>query len=166
MQEVKITDLEPIVAPEPVLFWPPQPGWYAVLFLLFVGIGFIIYKRIVYKRRNAYRKNALATLKKLKTESFNSALVPKLNALLKATALQGYSRQQVANLSGDKWLDFLDKTQPKVAFSKTPGTYLEQLSYQALEAVQISAAEWEILLQMSEQWIKSHKKIQLQKRNL
>lgn len=157
IQLVKIIDLEPIVTPEAVAFWPPQPGWYVVIILLLILLYFAANKIVQKRRRNAYRKRALIELKNLSNRSFSKNLVPELNALLKVTALHGYPRNEVASLTGSKWLRFLETTEPKVKFSKAPGIILAEASFIPTDQLQLNKEQWNELIGMSQDWIKRHK---------
>lgn len=157
MQQSSTSNLEPILKPEEVSFWPPQPGWYVVIAILLVLIGYGIYRYIQYKKKNAYRKRALLELKKIREESFKKELVFKLNELLKITALKGFTRIEVAHLSGNQWVNFLENKLPETKFSEAPGSLLASASFITLDKLHVNAEEWNNLLKMSEQWIKKHK---------
>lgn len=157
MQEEILQNLEPIIAPEPVAFWPLQPGWYVVIAILLALLGYGIYRYIQYKKKNAYRKRALQELNNIREQTFKKELIVQVNELLKVTALYGYPRNEVAGLTGLKWLNFLEATETKSKFSQSPGTLLAQASYMSLNKLEVSDEEWQNLVLMSKQWIKSHK---------
>ena len=157
MQDIKVNNLEPITAPEPVSFWPPQPGWYVVIAILVVLLIYGIYRYIQHKRRNAYRKRALQELDKLSTRPVDQALLADLNALLKVTALKGYPRNMVADLTGTPWLEFLDRTDSKSEFKDAPGNLLAKASFVQADNLQLNQNDWNELIRMSQGWIKSHK---------
>ena len=157
VQDVQITNLEPITPPEPVAFWPPQPGWYVVLVLLLILFGYGLYRYTQYKKRNAYRKRALQELEKLSAKTFERGMISDLNTLLKVTALKGYPRNMVAELTGAEWLDFLESTEPKLKFSERPGILLATASYEPPGEIEVDINDWNNLIHMSKTWIKSHK---------
>ena len=157
LQDIKVNNLEPISAPEPVSFWPPQPGWYVVIALLLVLLIYGIYRYTQYKKRNAYRKRALFELEKLNKRTLDQTLLADLNALLKVTALKGYPRDMVAELTGTPWLEFLERTEPKSKFRTAPGTLLIEASFVKAEQLNVNQNDWNELIRMSQAWIKSHK---------
>jgi predicted negative regulator of RcsB-dependent stress response len=101
-----------LVMPEPVTWLPQTPGWWIVLgWLLAVMLlaGWQVVKR---RRRNRYRRDALAELKAIATQP---ELGPAESAqcvavLLKQTALVAYPREDVAALYGDDWARFLKES--------------------------------------------------------
>lgn len=156
MQERILQNLEPIIEPDPITFWPPQPGWYAVALILFGLIVLGVYKWIAYKKKNEYRKLALQELQKIKAQDADNRQIVLLNKLLKATALHGFSRTEVAELYGKEWLQFLEATYPKTRFTKTPGIFLEESSYKPKKSIHISNEDWYEILRLSGEWIKGH----------
>ena len=65
MQERMLQNLEPIIEPDPIAFWPPQPGWYVVAIIL-LGLAILgVIKWMAYKRKNEYRNWALQELQKI-----------------------------------------------------------------------------------------------------
>lgn len=159
LQDVKVDNLEPITPPEPVSFWPPQPGWYVVIGLLIVLLVYGIYRFVLHKKRNAYRKRALSELEKLNSRKPDRELIADLNTLLKLTALKGYPRTRVAGLTGTSWLEFLEQTGPKSKFSQSPGTLLTQASFVKTDQLELEQNDWAELIRMSRVWITSHKGI-------
>ena len=75
-------------------------GW-CVLVLLLLWLGWRFWKRW---QANAYRREALRELGEIETAP------ERLPELLKRVALVAYPRAEVAELSGDAWLGFLDGT--------------------------------------------------------
>ena len=150
--------LAPILPPEPVSFWPPKPGWYVVIVILLLLIGFIAHKIVQNKRRNAYRKRALEVHEKLSVQSYQPELIPQLNALLKITALQaGFPRNKVAGLSGREWIHFLELTAYDTQFSHEQSSLLSRGSYASMDQIEVEPAEWNQILFLTEHWILKHK---------
>jgi len=78
-----------------------------------IAAGLLRLTRLVKRGwQNRYRREALRQLAIL-SESQQLAALPHF---LKVTALQAYSREQVAGLSGQEWLDFLDAHCEDVSF--------------------------------------------------
>ena len=157
---LQINGLEPIIAPDPVSFWPPAPGWYvlAVIALLLVFYG--VYLLIRKYQKNLYRRLALQELATLELNTNSQQIaqsIASLNTLLKRTALAGYPRDKVASLSGKDWLAFLEKTCPTLRFTDSPGKLLAEIAYIKEGADNIQNKDWQELLSMCKQWIRHHR---------
>jgi hypothetical protein len=117
---VQVTDplehLHPLREPPPVSWWPPAPGWWllaGLLLLALAGLGWWLWRRY---RQRRYRREAVARLDALhaeRTEHPNETFGAACNRLLKAVALRSFAPQEVAALSGDAWVDFLNATAPR-----------------------------------------------------
>ena len=158
---LQITGLEPIIAPDRVPYWPPAPGWYVVAGVMLLIFLFYIYLIIKRRKRNRYRIQALNILKEIrKTERKEPG--PKeintLNQLLKITALAAFSRERVASLSGNEWLEFLEFTCPGTTFTTTPGKLLAQVGLLAPGSVEIPQEDWMELISLCESWIVHHRR--------
>lgn len=123
--------LRDIHLPEPISFlWPLAPGWWLSLASLVVLILVSIWILRV-RRRNAPKRFALRNLKKLeKTYSDNpKKLVQELSTLLRRFYITKYPRHEVASLTGETWLKFLDSQLGKVRFSRGDGRCLVDAPY-------------------------------------
>ncbi|WP_424280891.1 DUF4381 domain-containing protein [Eudoraea sp.] len=149
--------LEPIIVPDRVPFWPPQPGWYVIAIIL-LGLAILgVKKWLAYKRKNEYRIWALQELQKIDVKEADIRQIVLLNKLLKATALQGFPRTEVAELYGTEWMQFLEKTYPKTRFTEAPGIFLEGASYRRKRSINIKDEDWMEIMRISGEWIKGHK---------
>lgn len=159
---IDLQNLHDIVAPPPVPWLPPAPGWYALglTALLFLVWGAVILSRRW--RRNAYRRQALAELTGLTTgpaaDTAAGLLLPRLAELLKRTALAAYGRAQAASLSGQPWLDFLDSRYGRPLFAGENGRLLLLGAY-APEAqlASLSPAQVRNLCQAVRTWLAGHR---------
>ncbi len=111
MEETEALPLRDIHLPDPISWWPPAPGWWAliglfVLLMVSVRIYFMI------KQRRQVRVAALNALHQISAdfESKRNAqqLVKDLSILLRRICLSYFPRADVAGLTGEKWLTFLD----------------------------------------------------------
>ena len=110
--EMMLSQLAPLREPAAIGWWPLAPGWWIVVALSVALLtGLVLWHR---KRRlrTAYRRIALATLDELRSREAGQ---DELNWLLKAAALKAYPREQVAELHGTAWQQFLASSCPKVA---------------------------------------------------
>lgn len=93
-------------------WWPLAPGWWlllAALLMVLAGGAYLLWRRY---RRNAYRRQALLQLKTIHQRYLEQqdepACISAVNALLKSVAIKAYPRRDVAAISGEAWLDFLN----------------------------------------------------------
>jgi len=98
-----------LVMPEPVPWLPQTPGWWVLLGWVLALLTLFGWHLLQRRRRNRYRREALAALRRIEREA---ALSPaesaqRIAALLKRTALAAYPRRDVAPLYGSAWAQFL-----------------------------------------------------------
>ena len=136
--------LHDIIVPAPVAWWPPAPGWYFVLaVLLGLALGFALCSLRRYLR-NAYRREALAAIRRARPSAFELA------TLLKRAAITAYPREEVAGLTGQAWVDWLARTAdvrvpPAVNDMLTAGIYRD-----------VAGGDTKALARVAEQWIRRH----------
>ena len=148
MIEDPFAALRPLHSPEPVSWWPPAPGWWIVLVLV-VAFIILVYR---YMKRVAPRRAALHELKQLKKNMDNTAQpVAIVNQLLKRYALACWSVKEVASLTGESWLEFLDANGGDGKFSGGLGQLLLTGSYQNERA---DADQLTELIALAIHWIK------------
>jgi hypothetical protein len=143
-----LSQLRDIHLPAPVSWWPPAPGWWVLLLLalIFAGLVYLFYLR---HRRNRWRQIALAELVRLRGET-PDRLLPVLSVLLRRVAISRFPRHDVASLTGDAWLAFLDRALGDgAAFQSGAGRILLNGPY----ADKVDA-DAESLLVLCERWIK------------
>ncbi|NWK55133.1 DUF4381 domain-containing protein [Verrucomicrobiaceae bacterium N1E253] len=139
-------DMHDIVVSDPVSWWPAAPGWYVVVLAILIVASHQLTKAIQKRRRNLFRRDALSELQQLPPED--------LPALIKRVALHLAPREEVASLSGEAWLSFLDHTGNTKAFSQGPGRLLLQLSYQPHAEIEQHQPEYQQLIHTLSLWIK------------
>ena len=149
--------IQDIITPEDVAFWPLQPGWYLILFVLLIIVGILIVIRLRHKKRNAYRKQGILAIEALKDKEVSDSNILKVNSILKACALQAYNREDIAILSGEKWVDFLNKKAKHVNFIGASKTILSNGPYQKFNSEAFNQNEFDDLIALSIKWIKSHR---------
>lgn len=148
-------DLRDIHLPEPLSWWPLAPGWWMVLvgvILLICLIVFLI-KRYV-KKKNSTKtlaRNELSNIQKKYRQSKDShTLVKELSVLLRRTAISVFPRTDVAGLTGNDWLVFLDKVIQRKQFSEGVGEILVSAPYK--KEIEINSEE---LLSLCKDWIEA-----------
>ena len=149
-----------ISLPEPVSWWPQTAGWWVVGALLLIGLCWWGGRRFLRWRADAYRRRRIADLETLLVRAGGDlqAVLVHLPPLLKATALQAYRRSDVAALTGEAWLAFLDAQYPGPRFLSQTGSRLISIAYQPGAAAQIDDTETRKLIEMSKRWIRSHRR--------
>ena len=153
-----LAQLRDIHMPEAVSIWPPAPGWWLLAIVIIVGITYLTYRIIRHKRDNRYRKLALAQLAKIDLTTRDSAqFLQQLNRLLKQTALAAAPTTNVAGLSGQHWLHFLDQTANTSAFSEGIGKVLMHGPYQQDADSSIDHSfDKQALKELVHNWIRQH----------
>ncbi|MEN8165633.1 MAG: DUF4381 domain-containing protein [Acidobacteriota bacterium] len=149
-----MTNLVQPSAPEAVPWWPPAPGWYVLAGLVLIALGWLVLKVFRRWRADAYRRAALRLVRVVE-QSGSTAELP---ALLKRTALSTYPRSDVASLSGEAWLAFLDGTLGTTDFSSGPGRPLVDLAFAAGGGSSLSEGERKELVALAKRWIKGHRR--------
>jgi LPXTG-motif cell wall-anchored protein len=142
-----VQNLRDIVVPEAISYIPQTTAWYVVFgvfLVLLAGGGVFLVRR---ERRNRYRKLALHQLADIEARG----ALCELPALVKQTALSFASRDEVASLSGDDWLRFLDETYHGDAFTHGPGRQLPVLAYGRPNTDEVDE-----LVTLVRQWIRKH----------
>ena len=118
---------------------------------LVIAGGLVVWS-IAYCKRTRPRRMALAQLQQVKQQysayADDQLAITQISNLLRRHALAVFSRSQVAGLSGQAWLQFLDTAGQTNQFSEGPGQSLRSGPYQAKGMA--SAAE---LLPLVERWI-------------
>ena len=103
--------LRDIHLPDNVSWWPIAAGWWLLLAIIILSIAIIWFLHIK-KERGRLRKQALAELEKVETR-FNQhqdtqQLASELSILLRRVSISRYPRTDVAGLTGQAWLNFLN----------------------------------------------------------
>ena len=155
-ESASLQNLNDIVVPAPVGWWPLAPGWYllgAVLLVLLVILGIRQWRSW---RQNRYRRAALEELRSIR-EKPEMRRLEGLPTLLKRTALSRWPREHVAALSGDDWHRFLDETAGKALFTGDAGQTLDRLAYAGRSTAELSETEIEGVVGAADYWLRHHR---------
>lgn len=123
MSDVGLDRLRDIHLPPPVGWWPPAPGWWLLALLAIAAIaGWLYARRRAAKRyyRRAALRQAGEDFRRWQHDADAAAYADRCQRLLKETALTAYPREAVAALSGDAWLQFLDRQLRRPTFTQPP----------------------------------------------
>lgn len=153
--------LHDVIAPPPVPWWPPAPGWLWLLAAVAVATlagGLWLFR---HWQQNRYRREALAEWKRLEGELAGGEQSPAVLAafaeLLKRTALSGFSRAEVAALIGTPWHQFLTRTAPECGLSAETLSLLEGAAYQPGVSIPGAPSSKEAAEQVRA-WIEHHRR--------
>ncbi len=147
-KQIPLRDLH---LPEAISWWPLAPGWWVVIALALVALGYLAHLYLKYHSRGAARRYALRQLDALTAEFEQNgdavAFSSNLSELLRRTMLAYAPRQEVAGLTGEAWLQWLDRDLDRPRFQGDAGRKLLELPYRrpddelsALEIVDVVAA--------------------------
>ena len=113
--------LRDIHVPDPPGLWPPAPGWIAIAGLVTaagVAAGIVAMRRW---RAGRVRREALASLRSLRARHRAGApegeVAMELSMLVRRVALARRPRKEVAGLTGEGWIAWLESTLPGIGAS-------------------------------------------------
>lgn len=155
-----LQNLNDIVLPAPVDWWPLANGWYVVSGIVLIAIAWFGYRWVQHWISNRYRRAALQELQLLvediQSEVKRDSSLRQIPILLKRTALSAYPRAQVASLSGQDWFGFLNSSVRNPLFTESTLSTLDTISYSRGELGEIDKPAITALLNASRQWLKHH----------
>jgi len=133
--------LRDIHLPESIGWWPLAPGWWVLIALAFAGLLYLLYRQYLKWRWNAARRIALAELARIRRDYEQGAdalaLSKALSELLRRSMLAYAPRGEMAGLTGDRWLNWLDRGLDDRPFTDGAGKHLESLPYRRPESVAV-----------------------------
>jgi len=151
-QELPLRDIH---LPDTLLWWPLAMGWWFIIVMLLgaiTGLSVFYYR----KKKNRKQDNTIAysldTLNQLSNEENKSVLITHISRLLRRVCISLYGRKQVAGLTGEQWLRFLDRKGKTTAFTKGIGRILVTYPYQ--KKVDYPQQELLLLVQL---WLKNQR---------
>lgn len=146
-----LDQLKDIHLPPEASVWPLAPGWWVVVLLcmVLVGLAFIFFLKR--RRIQRFRRSVVGMLHDIRlpeNESDTPRFLGEVSVLLRRVAIHCYPRMDVASLSGERWLLFLDEKGDTDRFMHGVGQALAEGPYRIH-----TAAEAERLRQLAESWI-------------
>lgn len=111
-------DLRDIHLPEPISWWPIAPGWWLLMVSLFLIIAVIFILRKIYLGKQLKRDitSELENIKQQFQKTQNkSQLAKSLSILLRRASISYYPKTNIAGLTGEHWLAYLDNTNVKLS---------------------------------------------------
>jgi hypothetical protein len=142
--------------PGAVSWWPPAPGWWLLaLVAVLVLLGLILWLRRRWRARATIRvaRRELTELRaRLRRDGDQAGFLRALNLLLRRFALTRFPRAEVAALSGDDWLRFLDARGGGGAFTQGVGRVLGDGPYR-----RATAYDAEALIGLAARWLRKQR---------
>lgn len=146
-----LAELRDIHLPPAPAFWPPAPGWWIVAALGVAALALGTRLTLSIWRRGRGRRAATRALAQLRERYQRGealhVIVAELATTLRRAAMCRHPRQQVAGLTGRKWLEYLDDDSRQ--FTEGIGRCLATAPYARDESVDLDA-----LLSLCEAWVR------------
>jgi hypothetical protein len=119
--------------PEAIGWWPLAPGWWVLIGAALFGLAYLLYRSYCRWRANRPRRIALRELKKVQRD-FQHGMDPislskELSQLLRRAMLAYAPRDEVGGLTGQRWLEWLDRGLEGKPFTSGAGRYIRLLPY-------------------------------------
>ena len=128
-----LTQLKPLHLPHAISAWPPAPGWFLLIIIILALFSLLLFNWLQRRKQTRPKKIALAHLQSLEVAcqdpKYTTQVLSDVSKLLKRVALLHHPRQEVAGLSGQQWLAFLDATGLTEEFSTGIGRILVSSAY-------------------------------------
>jgi hypothetical protein len=134
-EQIPLRDLH---LPEAIGWWPPAPGWWLLGLLVLAGLVVLLVRYARRRARGAARRRALreldALLAEFEAQRDAVRFAAGVSALLRRAMLAYAPRGEVAGLTGEAWLAWLDKGLEHPQFVAGPGRSLLELPYRRPDA--------------------------------
>ena len=150
-----LNSLKDVHEPPPPGFWPLAWGWWVLIVLV---SGAFIFGLVEWRRRHRLSAPVRAAFVELDDWRLSARdrnprdAADELAALLRRVALVRYPRPLVAQLTGDAWLNFLDRTSESDAFSRGPARILGNDRY----APDVNL-DTETVASLAQRWLRAHR---------
>ncbi len=147
-----LAGLKDIHLPEIIGWWPPAMGWWLLLLLMLLVIFLVLV--FIRKRRESMAPYRVAMkefdriVADYHLQKDSTRLSQQLSVLLRRIAISIMPRKQVAGLTGELWLEYLDKLSGQTILCSDTGRQLLQAPYRVGVTV-----DGDALLATCRQWI-------------
>lgn len=122
-------NLRDIHLPEPISWWPLAPGWWLLLALIVITAVAVFLTVKIYRARQLKRdiRQQLTKIKHQFSQSDNKTQLAKdLSALLRRANISYYPQTNIAGLTGENWLLWLDNSHRKSTGKSANGGFLSK----------------------------------------
>jgi|ACQI01.1.fsa_nt_gi hypothetical protein len=151
-----LNQLNDVITPEPVGWFPLSFSLMAFITGLTGIIVGIVWTLLVSRRNNQYRREASSLFDKaIKQANSPEQKIEIANSLLKQVAITNYGRQNVAKLSGKKWIQFLKQN---ANYIEQPDYLTDYFNAHYQPDFEFDEAKLSKVLDYVQSWIKGHHK--------
>lgn len=160
-----LDQLHPLLQPEPPAWLPQTPAWGVLAALLALALLWAAWRLGRRWHADRHRRHALAELHRLRAglradtaqHAARVAVARQLPELVRRLALAHAPRAEVAQLQGQAWSAWLDRSLGDAAqpFTRGPGRHLATWAYQPDSG--LPWHELDDLLALLERWIRHHR---------
>lgn len=143
--------LREIHLPDAINWWPPAIGWWLVL-LTCLFLAWLVH----YLTRPTAIKTAKKQLLEIKQDNSSEDIdkLVKISELLRRVAISNSPRSECASLTGQAWLEYLDKTLKNNPFTQGAGQYLANAHFKKIPDNNIDITK---IINICEKWLKAQK---------
>lgn len=119
--------------PDPVGWWPPAPGWWVLAAIALAAVAWVVRRWLKDRARARARRHALSELNRY-VEDYSRhgnavTLGADISELVRRTMLAYAPRGEVAGLTGEAWLAWLDRDLERPVFREGEGRPLIEWPY-------------------------------------
>jgi hypothetical protein len=147
-----LSNLKDIHLPPPIGFWPPAYGWFIITALILMLVVVALKRYMLYRKKRHLKQEALSRIEAIRQQSLQNSNMAEsaadISILLKQIALMRYPRVDVAAITQEQWLLFLNTHPGDVDFTPVKSLLLEA-PYQAEATGDINT-----LIKLATHWIK------------
>ncbi len=147
--------LRDVHLPEAISWWPLAVGWWITLALIpiLLWISFKVYKHLTRKTAVKTAKQLLLVLRQDRTKT-EAQVLAEVSALLRRVAMSMAPREACASLTGQAWLEYLDKSLDDKPFTRGVGQCLAEVIYRRTTPTHVDIFE---LIDLAERWLNVQK---------
>lgn len=152
-----LEQLQDIEGLDAIGWWPLAIGWWILMgvgIFIICGIAYFIASRIAFKRswkNDTFQK--LAILEKNLSDATARETALALSDYLRRIALRRFSRKECAGLTGEAWLNWLTKHDPKNFEWGKKGNLLVEVPYAPLTS-RLSTHQIKDLIHAVREWVR------------
>ena len=144
MENDPLQQLRDVHLPPDPAWWPPAVGWWLLAGLALVLLGWMVYRLIAAYMQRAPIRAAKIMLNDLYAgylagEISAAQYLHQGNELLKRLLVRAFGRAEYARLSGDAWLQALDRVSGSDTFSNGAGRILGNERFRAHPDIDVDA---------------------------
>lgn len=138
--------------PEAISWWPLAIGWWIVIALVLCAL-MLLYVYITKLNKPTLKRKAkakIASIEKKFVETQNPVLcVSEISMFFRQVVITDNNEKNVAGLTGQSWLEWLDKSLKEPEFSQGPGQLLINGPYQQ----NVNKNDVDQLLKLCHKWV-------------